>query len=135
MAEFVGPAMLYLQREGQLLSQTFDEAEAYEAAKAEGWKSSPAEFGIETHPSHPATVMSVEPSATPAMSAAMATEMQAAQSVLLTLQARVDAMSVAIGQLVERLDALEEAVLVMRQAAAGAAAPDDEPAHTRRRAT
>lgn len=131
MAEFTGPSMLYFQQDGQLVSRQFEDREAYDAALEAGWKTSPADFGIETHPSTPTQVAMGAALAPPAVAQAVSAEMQEAITVLLTMRTQHEAMVANLAGLAERVTALEQA----RAAApvTGPIADDDEHPQTRTR--
>jgi hypothetical protein len=78
--------------DGRLLEQLFDDEASYQVAWAGGWRTSPADFGIETHPSNPAIVMTpVE--GIPAVPGASAQDIAEITAILTSLQAQLDTLA------------------------------------------
>jgi hypothetical protein len=86
------PTWLYFKHpDGRLMSQVFDDEASYSAARAAGWHSSPASFGIETHPSNPVMLMTPA-DGTPVLPGASAQDIAEITAILTALQAQLDTL-------------------------------------------
>jgi hypothetical protein len=99
------PTWLYFQRpDGRMLSQVFDDEVSYDAARKAGWHSSPASFGVETHPSQPgvaAAAQVVSPSPT-------SVDLSEVTALLLAMQVQQEHANQAIRDLTARVVHLEQ---------------------------
>ena len=116
-------------------SKLCTERSAYEALKQEGWKDSPADFGIETHPTNPVQQVSMGtgvslPGAPPAQDLATAGVMQALAdltTLLTSVQGLVDQHTQMLGAVNERVQALEMMLTHPPASASGEPHRGDEP--------
>lgn len=135
MAENFEASFLYMVGADKKVQTAIVESEPeYDALIAAGWKTSPAEFGIETHPSAPAQPMplpGVDPSTTE-----HAAQIATLEQVLLTLQQQVLTLQQQLLPLHTRIEALEGGFLAAQHGPQPMSEADtseaDAPSHRRR---
>lgn len=99
------PTTLYFQHsDGRMLNQVFDDPVSYESARQAGWHASPADFGVETHPSQPGLAAAMEPSV---MASPAAVDLSELTALLLSIQVQHEQTAQAVRQLTERVHQLE----------------------------
>jgi hypothetical protein len=102
------PTILYLQHpDKRMFTQQFDDAASYELARAAGWRSSPASFGVETHPSQPGLALSQGTLLAPASPTSI--DLSETTALLLSLQIQLEQMSRDLVQLTQRVAVFETA--------------------------
>jgi hypothetical protein len=121
------PTYLYYKDErGQIAHRVCETVEQVRQLREQGWHSTPAAFGVETHPSSPTQLLTPEPVAT-----ASSTDQKEVIMLLMQMQAHDEAVATAVAQLTVRVEALEAAQVPT--APPTPPTDDDEPHPTRRR--
>jgi hypothetical protein len=140
------PTYLYYKDErGQIVHRVCDTVEQVRQLREQGWHSTPAAFGVETHPASPTQLLTPAPVAT-----ASSTDQKEVIMLLMQMQAHDEAVAMAVAQLTARVEHLEAQQLpppspppspspsppphaASSRAAVAPETPDDDEPHTPRR--